>query len=132
MICLCRSRPWHIVRQKFPDAGLVLIGSGSLEQDLREQEFSAALRGTHSAVRRCPASRPPCRRFLALDLMLRTTLYDGDAVSVREALHVGTPVIASDNGMRPAGVHLIPKSDLHALLHAIERDTGPTLRVHRS
>ena len=52
--------------------------------------------------------------------MLRTTLFDGDAVSVREALHLGTPVIASDNGMRPAGVHLIPKSNLRALLHAIE------------
>jgi hypothetical protein len=33
---------------------------------------------------------------------------------------VGTPVIASDNGMRPAGVHLIPKSNLHALLEAID------------
>ena len=54
------------------------------------------------------------------DLMLRTTLFDGDAVSVREALHLGTPVIASDNGMRPAGVRLIPKSNLSALLRAIE------------
>jgi glycosyltransferase involved in cell wall biosynthesis len=54
------------------------------------------------------------------DLMLRTTLFDGDAISVREALYLSTPVIASDNGMRPAGVHLIPKSDLQALLSAIE------------
>ena len=61
------------------------------------------------------------------ELMLRTTLYDGDAVSVREALHLGTPVIASDNGMRPAGVHLIPKSDLQALLRAIEETTGAAL-----
>jgi len=35
------------------------------------------------------------------DLLLRTTLYDGDSVSVREALYIGTPVIATDNGMRP-------------------------------
>jgi hypothetical protein len=53
---------------------------------------------------------------------LRTTLYDGDAVSVRESLYFGTPVIASDNGMRPAGVRLIPKSDLSALTTAIERE----------
>ena len=52
-------------------------------------------------------------------VMLRTTLYDGDAVSVREALHLGTPVIASDNGMRPGGVQLVPKSELAALLNAI-------------
>jgi glycosyltransferase involved in cell wall biosynthesis len=54
------------------------------------------------------------------DVMLRTTLYDGDAVSVREALHLGVPVIASDNGMRPPGVRLIPSSNLNALSDAIQ------------
>jgi glycosyltransferase involved in cell wall biosynthesis len=69
------------------------------------------------------------------DAMLRTTLYDGDAVSVREALHLGTPVIASDNGMRPEGVHLIPKSNLEALVAAITevlrkpRITGKTSKA---
>jgi glycosyltransferase involved in cell wall biosynthesis len=55
------------------------------------------------------------------DVMLRTTLYDGDAVSVREALYVGTPVIATDNGMRPPGVQLIPKQDLQALTACIQQ-----------
>jgi glycosyltransferase involved in cell wall biosynthesis len=55
------------------------------------------------------------------DLMLRTTLYDGDAISVREALHLGTPVIATDNGMRPAGVRLVPTSNAQALQEAIEQ-----------
>jgi glycosyltransferase involved in cell wall biosynthesis len=107
------------VRQKFPSAGLVVIGSGSLEQELRGK------------IRACPYAEhvllcgdvPHAITMTAIsraDLMLRTTLYDGDAVSVREALHLGIPVIASDNGMRPAGVQLIPKSDLQALLHAIE------------
>ena len=49
------------------------------------------------------------------DLFLRTTLYDGDSVAIREALQLGTPVIASDNGMRPAGVHLIPCRSSEAL-----------------
>jgi glycosyltransferase involved in cell wall biosynthesis len=52
--------------------------------------------------------------------MLRTTYYDGDAISVREALHLGTPVIASDNGMRPEGVRLIPPRSLAALDRAID------------
>ena len=55
-------------------------------------------------------------------ILLRTTLYDGDAISVREALQLGTPVIATDNAMRPAGVNLIPKSDSSALLCAIEQE----------
>jgi len=42
------------------------------------------------------------------DVFLRTTLYDGDSVSVREALHFGTPVIATENGMRPEGVRKFP------------------------
>lgn len=54
------------------------------------------------------------------NLMLRTTLYDGDAVSVREALHLGTPVVASDNGMRPPGVRLLTSASPAALLAAIE------------
>ena len=55
------------------------------------------------------------------DLMLRTTWYDGDAISVREALHFGVPVIASDNGMRPKGTHLIPARDLEALVAVAEK-----------
>ena len=109
------------VRQRFPDAGLLLIGSGSLEASLRArinaspcvQNILLAGDVPHAATMEA-VSR--CR------LMLRTTLYDGDALSVREALQLGTPVIATDNGMRPPGVHLIPKSDLQALLRAIEQE----------
>jgi glycosyltransferase involved in cell wall biosynthesis len=59
------------------------------------------------------------RLIAASDVFLRTTLYDGDSVSVREALQLGVPVVATDNGMRPAGVHLIPRSDPEALRRAI-------------
>ena len=59
------------------------------------------------------------RATLESDVVLRTTLYDGDSVSVREALYIGTPVIATDNGMRPEGVHLIPPSDAGRLRDAV-------------
>ena len=107
------------VRQKFPSAGLVLIGSGSLEQELRSR-ISACPYAEHVLLCGDVPHATTMHAISRAHLMLRTTLYDGDAISVREALHLGTPVIASNNGMRPAGVHLIPKSDLHALLHAIE------------
>ena len=55
--------------------------------------------------------------------LLRTTLYDGDSVSVREALRLGTPVIATDNGMRPANVRLIPLNDVAALERAVFEQT---------
>lgn len=107
------------VRQKFPSAGVLLIGSGSLEQDLRGRIGTGAY-PEHILLCGDVPHGITMTAISRSDLMLRTTLFDGDAVSVREALHLGTPVIASDNGMRPAGVHLVPKSDLQALLRAIQ------------
>lgn len=107
------------VRQKFPLAGLVLIGSGSLDQELRGK-IRASASAEHVLLCGDVPHAITMHAISRAHLMLRTTLYDGDAVSVREALHLGTPVIASNNGMRPPGVQLIPKSDLHALLQAIE------------
>ncbi|MGA9508870.1 MAG: glycosyltransferase family 4 protein [Candidatus Sulfotelmatobacter sp.] len=115
------------VRQKFPCTGLLLIGSGSLEQDLRGR-IGACAYAEHILLCGDVPHNITTTAISRADLMLRTTLFDGDAVSVREALHLGTPVIASDNGMRPAGVHLIPKSNLPALLRAIEENLAQPLR----
>lgn len=111
------------VRKKFPSAGLVLIGSGSLDEELRTK-IRACPYGEHILLCGDVPHDATLRAISRADLMLRTTLYDGDAVSVREALHVGTSVVASDNQMRPAGVHLVPKSNLQALLDAIDQRLG--------
>jgi glycosyltransferase involved in cell wall biosynthesis len=107
------------VREKFPLAGLVLIGSGSLDKELRGKIGACPYADQILLCGDVPHA-VTLQAISRAQLMLRTTLYDGDAVSVREALHLGTPVIASDNGMRPAGVQLIPKSNLDALVQAIE------------
>ena len=106
------------VRREAPSAGLVLIGSGSLEEELRQQ-IKAQPWGQHILLCGDVPHAATMQAIGQAQLMLRTTLYDGDAVSVREALHLGTPVIATDNGMRPEGVCLIPKADSVALLAAI-------------
>ena len=106
------------VLEKYPRAGLLMIGSGSLEAELRAliaaQPYADSILLTGDV-----AHQATLGAIAQSDLMLRTTLYDGDAVSVREALYLGVPVIASDNGMRPQGVHLIPRQDVNALDHAI-------------
>jgi len=111
------------VRKKFPMAGLVMIGSGSLEQDLRGR-IAAQPDAAHILLTGDVPHASTMQAISQATLMLRTTLYDGDAVSVREALHLGTPVIATDNGMRPAGLHLVPISDLPALLQTIAQQLG--------
>jgi glycogen synthase len=102
----------------YPDAGLVLLGHGSLEEDLRNLIESKPFSGHILLCGDVPHTLT-MRAVYRSAGMLRTTLYDGDAISVREALYLGTPVIATDNGMRPAGVRLVPMSDVNALSAAI-------------
>jgi len=108
------------VRERFPDAGLVIIGSGSLEGKVRARIQSKPY-AEHILLCGDVPHSVTLRAIAESDLFLRTTHYDGDSISVREALHIGTPVIATDNGMRPSGTHLIPRSNPDALRRAIEQ-----------
>ncbi len=95
------------VFEKQPNAGLMIIGSGSLETMLREQ---IASKNYAAKVFIVPGVEHDILLHLIekADVLLRLTQYDGDAISVREALYLRTPVIATDNGMRPEGVTLVP------------------------
>jgi glycosyltransferase involved in cell wall biosynthesis len=111
------------IRKRFPAAGLVIIGSGSLEERLRSIIASKDY-ADHILLCGDMPHDVTLRAIASSDLLLRTTLYDGDSIAVREALHFGTPVIAADNGMRPEGVHLIAPGNIAALCEAIEQDVG--------
>lgn len=115
---LLAVRAMDEILAKLPHAALILIGDGSMRK------------AVETAVASCS---DPSRIHIAgnvdhaitlhlierSDMLLRTTLFDGDAISVREALFLGTPVIATNNGMRPAGVHLIPVGDREELIRAV-------------
>jgi glycosyltransferase involved in cell wall biosynthesis len=107
------------LRQKFPRMGLAIIGGGSLEKAIRER-IAAQPYAEHILLCGDVSHETTLRAIQRSALFLRTTLYDGDSISVREALHLGIPVIATDNRMRPPGVHLIPISDSAALCEAVE------------
>lgn len=99
-----------------PNAGLIIIGSGSLAESLR-----SAIAGKTYAENILLAGDVEHAQTLHVinrtDALWRTTVYDGDAISVREALFLGTPVVATDNGMRPDGVDLIPIGDGEELVY---------------
>ncbi len=103
------------IRRACPRAGLLIAGSGSLEADLRRR-IAAAPYAEHVLLAGDVPHPVTLRAIAEADAFLRTTHYDGDSVAVREALHLGTPVIATDNGMRPDGVILIPARDKQALV----------------
>ena len=106
------------VRARYPRAGLLVVGSGSLAGELSatcnakpDREHILLAGDLPHAIALSAVARS--------DVLLRTTHYDGDAISVREALWLGTPVIATDNGMRPPGVRLVPVGDVAALADAV-------------
>jgi glycogen(starch) synthase len=107
------------VLRRHPDAGLVIVGGGSMKNRV---EAAVAHPGHAGSV--LLAGDLPHDETLKLiaraDAMLRITLFDGDAISVREALFLGTPVIATDNGMRPDGVISIRRGDAEQLLENID------------
>jgi glycogen synthase len=103
---------------QLPNASLLLAGDGSMREAVER-----AVAATSDPSRIHTAGNVEHAVTLHLiersDMLLRTTLFDGDAISVREALFLGTPVIATDNGMRPEGVHLIPVGDRDELIRAV-------------
>jgi glycogen(starch) synthase len=108
------------VRKRFPGAGLAIIGSGSLEDDLRRLIEAQPWAG-HIALCGDVEHAATLRAMATADVVLRTTLHDGDSVAVREALHLGKAVVATDDRMRPPGTILIPTRDPDALCRAIEQ-----------
>ena len=94
------------IRERFPNARLIIAGVGSLERDL--VRLADRLGNSGEVVFAGDLDHEILLRLMkASDVMLRLTRHDGDAISVREAQYVGTPVVATDTGMRPEGVELI-------------------------
>jgi glycosyltransferase involved in cell wall biosynthesis len=104
---------------RFPDAGLMIVGSGSLRRQLKRR---IAVKSHRDRIMLAGDVEHAVTLHLIndCDVLLRTTLFDGDAIAVREALFLDTPVIATDNGNRPDGVHLIPMNDPAALVAKID------------
>jgi glycosyltransferase involved in cell wall biosynthesis len=108
------------LRSLYPDCGLIAVGGGSREEELRALHSSVP-DNQHIVLYGDLAHAKTLTLIRRADVFLRTTLYDGDAISVREALHYGTPVVATDNGLRPPGCILFPIGDRGGLVDAVVR-----------
>jgi glycosyltransferase involved in cell wall biosynthesis len=127
----CDSLP--DVLERHPGAGLAIIGSGSLEPALRARLAMSPVRD-HILLCGDVPHQGTLAAIARADVLLRPTQYDGDSVSVREALALGTKVLASDTGMRPPGTRLLPSLDRQALMNGILETLGseaPAARGNR-
>ena len=109
-----------LVLKQYPSAGLAIIGSGNSEELFRNMIAHTSYK-SHILLCGDMPHEDTLLAIRACDLFLRTSRYDGDSIAVREALHFGIPVIATDTGMRPSQVHLVPVSNPIALRQAIEK-----------
>jgi glycogen synthase len=107
------------LRQSQPAIGLVVIGEGEGFESAKQQVAACGLQNTFLLLGEI--SHSLCLSVMASsNIFLRATRADGDSNSVREALALGIPVIASDVCLRPPGTVLFKNGDADALADAIE------------
>jgi glycosyltransferase involved in cell wall biosynthesis len=102
----------------FPDAGLAMFGPGLDSPELLAEARAA---GVDGLIERFGELEHPQTLALiaACDAFVRPTLADGDSISVREALALGVPCVASDAARRPEGAWIFPSGDADALASAL-------------
>jgi glycosyltransferase involved in cell wall biosynthesis len=103
-------------RQVFPKIGFVMVGPPDREMDAMKAFLKQA--GIEDVV--CLLPSVPHDLFLTLLsrslAYIRTPMTDGVSASVMESLKLRVPVLATDNGTRPAGVSLWKEGDIDGLL----------------
>ena len=108
------------LHSRYPLLGLVLIGPAMPERD----GFQGGLLVTGSLPNSAVLGI-----MQKLDVFVRPTYFDGDASSVREALALRVPVVASDTDFRPHGVILFRRGDsielTRKIAFALEQERTP-------
>ncbi len=108
------------LRRKYPRLGCMIMGSGSEEGTLRAQIQRAGGKDFLFLLGNVPHDL--CLSLMERsDLFIRPTFFDGDAISVREALALGVPTVASDVGYRPPGTVLFKPGDVDSLIEQMDR-----------
>jgi glycogen(starch) synthase len=98
----------------YPDLGAVLMG---WQVGAKTRPLIVDLGLTDHAVCLGEVPHDRCLAMLrASDVTVRSTFVDGDAITVREALAFGVPVVASDTDFRPEGVTLFRRGDVSDLV----------------
>ncbi len=119
---------FEALRSRYPHAGLLVMGDSEHTPAARQMTISRGL--GESVLLLGDTSHDLCLALMSRsDLFVRATLADGDAISVREALAAGVPVVASDVGARPPAAMLFTageRSDFLAKLEtALSRNNSP-------
>lgn len=113
------------VAKDVPEARLALFTGLALDdqrsrdhlKELRQRLSEAGIADRFAVF----TGEPLIPALVRAEVLIRPSRTDGDAVSIREALSLGLPVIASDCAARPEGVGVVPTGNPGALAEALLR-----------
>ncbi len=100
------------------DVVLVVYGAGGADREVARRLVERGLSDRVVPLGELAPAVSVATLALA-DVVVRPTLADGDAITVREARALGRHVVASDVTARPPGTTLFPAGDSHAMAEAV-------------
>ena len=110
------------IRQEHPGVGLlVALAEVGDPAYLAKLQSEISHRGLDAHVHFMTGQRELWPLLKAATVLLRPTNTDGDAISIREALYFGRPVVASDVVPRPVGTVVFKSRDLASFIAATRR-----------
>lgn len=114
--------------RRYPEAGLAVFGPGTRSADFEDAAKAAGVTGLIENLAELPHEQT-LAVIAASDAFIRPTTADGDSISVREALTLNVPCVASDVAVRPLGTTVFKGKDVSSLCDAVSQAlaTGPTL-----
>jgi glycosyltransferase involved in cell wall biosynthesis len=107
------------LKARYPGVGCVVMGNGedraAVEKTVKDDGLSAVVRLLGDV------DHDLCLTLMSRsDVFVRPTFRDGDSISVREAVALGVPVVASNVGTRPGEVRLFEAGDAAGLCQQVE------------
>jgi glycosyltransferase involved in cell wall biosynthesis len=116
------------LRTQYPALGCLVMGSGEQSVEASERVRDAGLE--NDVLLLGDVDHDTCLALMRRShVFVRATLEDGDSISVREALALGVPVVASRVGSRPPGAILFHPGDVDDMLSKVDLAcTGASIR----
>lgn len=106
------------LKEYYRNLGLIIIGD---KRDSQKYENLVDQNSLNKDILLCgDMNHADCLSIIKRSsVFLRPTLYDGDAISVREALALQVPVVASGTEYRPSSVYVFMPGDLEDMVAKI-------------
>ncbi|MFP2907392.1 glycosyltransferase family 4 protein [Pyxidicoccus sp. 3LFB2] len=122
-------RALKLLAEENPNVGLAVFGPGTDSEEFIRDARELGVAGHLEVLGEL--EHPAALGLLARsDAFLRPTTHDGDSISVREALALGVPCVASDVCKRPEGTRVFAAGDEQSLASTVREAVAAGPAIH--